>query len=71
MISAWWCVVAFIGGTWVGFFVAALMRMSADRRDPTSYALDLGQPHTQPPRCDQLPWQWGRRAMVQREWGRP
>jgi hypothetical protein len=67
MISGGWCVVAFIGGTWAGFFVAALMRMSADRRDPAPYTLDLVRPRAQPRGCGQAPWHWGPHAIVQRE----
>jgi hypothetical protein len=67
MISVWWGVVAFIGGTWAGFFVAALMRMSADRQDPALYASDLVQPRSQPARCVQSPWHWGSGELLQRE----
>ena len=67
MISAWWCVIAFIGGTWVGFFLLALMRMSADRPDPTLYAPDPVQPRSQSPRCVQSPWHWGPGELVQHE----
>ena len=59
MISVWWCVVAFIGGSWVGFFLAALMRMSADRPVPSLYASDLVQPRSQAPQSVGSPWHCG------------
>jgi len=55
MISVWWSLVAFVAGTWVGIFLVALMRMSADQPDPSPYPSDPDRPRSHPPNCTRLP----------------
>jgi hypothetical protein len=41
MVSIWWLMVAFIGGGCAGVLALALMRMSGELPEQSSYAPDL------------------------------
>jgi hypothetical protein len=41
MISIWWLLAAFIGGSWAGMLLMALMQMSADPSKQFGGPLDL------------------------------
>jgi len=67
MISVWWALGAFVGGTWVGFLLMALMQMSANQPDPSLCVPDLDRPRPQPPEGARFRWYCEPGELVQHE----